>query len=95
MYILLTIVKLLLIYLVYRLYKYLRRYYKNHGHEGNSITNCITFNYCKRSNKVQSPNPVIVTYDSVDTKVETNEPGSEERLPRRRPRFANLKTNAD
>lgn len=49
-----TILKIMLLYLLYRLYEYIKNKWCSQNDKSNcpSITNCLTWNICKKINKV-------------------------------------------
>lgn len=100
-YILLKIVKIFLFYIAYKFIIFFKNKYcknHNHTHESSSITNCITFNMCKKKYSVatDSNNFALelesVIYDSDN--VQPNENHKNSQL-RRSSRLAKLKENIE
>lgn len=90
-YIICTILKLIFVYLVYKLFIYLKR--KITKSESNNLnrcqlTNCLTFKMCNKNNRAENPRDTeIELEDRTNNVIETNDSNNEdnnERQPLRR-----------
>lgn len=94
-YVLIICSKIAAIYFLYKLYKYCRKN-RRHSHENNCISNCITFNYCKKQQtELRESIPVNLSLPIIESSSSTNLEINREPTPRRSQRLSNLKTNVD
>lgn len=90
-YIICTILKLIFVYLVYKLFIYLtRKITKSESNNLNrcQLTNCLTFKMCNKNNRAENPRDTeIELEDRTNNVIETNDSNNEdnnERQPLRR-----------